>query len=258
MVRRVQARQPNTKNQDDSDSKLSDVPSNLDDMEVDDGDFGAGFDASGPSSIAQKQSLEDSSHNKPNHLTPPSHNNTNSPLLRLPRELRDIIYEYALTEEGGLVADVCSNDHSPTWFRAAKSTDKSQESNQLRRTCRQLFIETTTLGILYNNITFIDTYHVNRVLAYQHFTRFVEESSRRQLEKIGRITIVDSDIESWRTSQLLRKCCLKYPVQRFCMNFPRVVVVIRYGQSNVGCLASTEKTDGFDPKSFLKQVYVEG
>ncbi|KAI4705100.1 hypothetical protein J4E89_009394 [Alternaria sp. Ai002NY15] len=70
-------------------------------------------------------------------------------LLDLPRELRDIIYEYALAEDGGLIVQ-----EWPTTHPKATGAKYGIDANQLKFTCRQLYTETTGLGLRYNKVTF--------------------------------------------------------------------------------------------------------
>jgi hypothetical protein len=170
-------------------------------------------------------------------------------LTRLPRELRDMIYEYALTEDGGLVADVkpkASNALPEFRPRRLDNLKDHRASNQLRLVCRQLYLETTGLGIRYNDITFVDTCYESRISAYVNFTRFVESCSRKQFDKMRRITIHDSpehELEpNWIDyANLVRRCCSTYPVQPFCRNFPKLMVVVRfYGVDYQACAGYTD------------------
>jgi hypothetical protein len=151
-----------------------------------------------------------------------------SPLLRLPRELRDVVYQYALSEDGGLVADIIDDCGQPLQLRAKHTGNNEQESNQLRLTCRQLYAETSGLGIQYNDITFIDTTKRGRTSAYQHFTRFIDIISHAHLNKVKRAIILDGQTPYHDESlDLMRKCCHTYPVLKICHNLPYLVVVVR-------------------------------
>jgi hypothetical protein len=180
-------------------------------------------------------------------------------LTRLPRELRDIIYEYALTEDGGLVADVkpkASNALPEFRPRRLDNLKDHRASNQLRLVCRQLYLETTGLGIRYNDITFVDTWYESRIFAYVNFTRFVESCSRKQIDKLRKIIIHDS--QDYR--DLVSNCCSNYPVQPFCRNFPKVVVIVKCGGGEyMACVGyyNHPKVPGGHvrgPTHFLKQM----
>jgi hypothetical protein len=76
---------------------------------------------------------------------------SSSRLLDLPREIRDMIYEYALTEDQGLL--LVEHDDTQKSFRGCRPTDPSTESNCLKYICRQLYYETKGLGLGLNNLT---------------------------------------------------------------------------------------------------------
>lgn len=60
-----------------------------------------------------------------------------SRLLALPRELRDTIYEFTLTEPNGL-----SLRTRLSFFVGLRNNSKQEEMNQLKYVCRQLYAET--------------------------------------------------------------------------------------------------------------------
>ena len=68
------------------------------------------------------------------------------PLLRLPRELRDLIYEEYVRVDGGYV-------YNPETNRLAHA-DGSPIDLSLRRVCRQLASEVQGLALKLNTITF--------------------------------------------------------------------------------------------------------
>ncbi|KAF2267463.1 hypothetical protein CC78DRAFT_566211 [Lojkania enalia] len=72
-------------------------------------------------------------------------------LLRLPRELRDMIYRYALSHYDGLfyhrVEDYKANFYS--------SEDAFYEFNQLKYACRQLYHETAGKELIRNDLIFV-------------------------------------------------------------------------------------------------------
>jgi hypothetical protein len=76
---------------------------------------------------------------------------SSSRLLDLPRELRDMIYEYALTEDQGLL--LVERDDTQKSFKGCRPTDPSTESNCLKYVCRQLYYETKGLGLGLNDLT---------------------------------------------------------------------------------------------------------
>ncbi|KAF1939882.1 hypothetical protein EJ02DRAFT_436064 [Clathrospora elynae] len=148
-------------------------------------------------------------------------------LAILPRELRDMIYKYALTEDGGLVATTMNKSNSPVRFRAVGTSEyKEQESNQLRYVCRHLYRETNGLGIHFNDLTFVTTWQYGRVTAYENFNRFVLECATKKLQQVKRAVIIDTATLP-RTTAVVRKCCLPSLVEHFCSKHPDAKVVVR-------------------------------
>jgi len=84
-------------------------------------------------------------------------------LLDLPRELRDIIYEYALTEKGGLIVQ-----NWPTMYLNAAGAKYGTPPNQLKLTCRQIYAETVGLSLRYNELIFGGHYGIR---LFDKFTR---------------------------------------------------------------------------------------
>jgi hypothetical protein len=104
-----------------------------------------------------------------------------SQFFRLPRELRDQIYEYSLTDARGLFYQTCSNGVSKLCTKQPKPSLRSiimmwlsvyrhsslyvtrtcitcrHENNQLKYVCRRLHYETMGLDLRYNTVVFEDT-----------------------------------------------------------------------------------------------------
>jgi hypothetical protein len=144
-----------------------------------------------------------------------------------------MIYEYALTEEGGLIGDV---PFSPcdSWirFRGANEVNReaAKESNQLRYACRQLYAETTGLDLPYNDIVFPLQYRgPTVVIVYDHFDQFVYNCSPIYLTQIKRITILDN--ENLKEKDLAYgdlETILSPDVFRFCPNYSTCAVIVRF------------------------------
>lgn len=107
-----------------------------------------------------------------------------SRLLALPREIRDIIYEYALTEVDGLVIIETSNQKTSTSkFKLCYGDEKYEEANQMKFACRQLHVETRGLGLKLNKLRFMSNCHM------MSFRRFLSTCSIKQQQSLRRITL---------------------------------------------------------------------
>ncbi|KAF2023919.1 hypothetical protein EK21DRAFT_118292 [Setomelanomma holmii] len=76
-------------------------------------------------------------------------------LFSLPRELRDIIYDLALTEDNGLILKrrvIAPCDSSPPSFVALWHKPDRKEANQLKYVCRQLYHETKGVELRLNKV----------------------------------------------------------------------------------------------------------
>jgi hypothetical protein len=115
-----------------------------------------------------------------------------SRLLDLPRELRDMIYEYALAEDEGLVLmERPTPDNSSRSFKGCRQSDHSVESNQLKYACRQLNRETKGLGLKLNDLTIGS----GRV---RDFASFLATCSASQQQCIRKVIVCDGLSSSTR------------------------------------------------------------
>jgi hypothetical protein len=101
-------------------------------------------------------------------------------LLDLPRELRDTIYEYALTEKAGLVI----SRSFPSCVRPLDDQYGS-DPNPLKFVCHQLYKETKDLGLRYNKLTFSGSF------SFDLFRKFTEKHcSRAHFGRVKTIVIL--------------------------------------------------------------------
>jgi hypothetical protein len=78
-----------------------------------------------------------------------------SRILALPRELRDIVYDYALTEDDGLLLVERSHPNASTRsFKGCSHNSRNWDANRLQHVCRLLYAETKGLGLGLNELTF--------------------------------------------------------------------------------------------------------
>jgi hypothetical protein len=155
-----------------------------------------------------KSSLELSTNEMNDFSTDPSKTHTRSVqgpcrLLQLPRELRDLIYEYALTEDGGLV----SSGMKPRHLYAA-GKDEQSEPNQLKLLSKQLYSETKGLPLLYNNLTFEN---------FDHLEWFVENYCADALfRRVKEVTIKGlTDSERKSAASAIQRLSQDYPSLKF-------------------------------------------
>ncbi|KAI4680747.1 uncharacterized protein J4E84_007887 [Alternaria hordeiaustralica] len=106
-------------------------------------------------------------------------------LLALPRELRDIIYEYALTEDNGLLLferrTLGEPYSSRRIFEGRRPTDPDVESNRLKYVCRQLYHETKGLGLKLNVLAMQSKRQVEGFVAHMHANHAVVPGNLRQI-----------------------------------------------------------------------------
>jgi hypothetical protein len=148
-----------------------------------------------------------------------------------------------------LVADATSKFNSWTRFRAANNTeDKARESNQLRYVCRQLYVETSSLSLLYNDLTFTPQINQTCATALKNFDQFVSNCAPIYLRDIRRITILDDSTEPPLTG-VNRLDYLSPTLLGFCRAYPSTVVIVRFSWNNtmrhgydeVECVAALSK-----------------
>jgi hypothetical protein len=158
-----------------------------------------------------------------------------------------MIYGYALTEEGGLVADVDSKVNTWIRFRAADNDDHTHESNQLRFVCCQLHVETSALSLRYNDLTFgWRSYRFHTV--YDMFDRFYETCAPSHLDDIRRITILDHETSVPEDKVYLPEL-LSPSLVEFCRRSASVTVLVRFNW-----LDDSEWAETIDSMIFLSKA----
>jgi hypothetical protein len=117
-----------------------------------------------------------------------------SPLLRLPGELRSRIYEFALTANGCLlyhfrVKKPCFVD-VPSDRNDITPSQSLPEFNQLKYTCRQMYSETACLELKLNHIVFRSALDraVDSMPAYR-FGKFLDECTPSKQTWLKRVTL---------------------------------------------------------------------
>ncbi|KAF2676607.1 hypothetical protein K458DRAFT_396767 [Lentithecium fluviatile CBS 122367] len=105
-------------------------------------------------------------------------------LFDLPAELRDYIYEYALTENASLMCNVGEDATAVPRLCTTYCMDgqmKECTANPLRLVCRSFHDETKGLSLRYNDITF---------LCIEEFEHFLQLCSPRWQNQLRKVTIV--------------------------------------------------------------------
>lgn len=164
-------------------------------------------------------------------------------LLTLPQEIRDIIYEFALTEKYGLiyqedehgVGRLCSGNlrrivkacrfQEYGWESEdnndGKRLRKLPVANQLQFTCRQLRQETKGVGLRLNRVVFL---HRQHDVALSHCILFLRSLTAKQKESI-KVTAMPHDV-CWlgdisNVAELL-VFCKDHPKSQVNVHFPSV------------------------------------
>lgn len=159
-----------------------------------------------------------------------------SRLLALPRELRNLIYEHALTEPLGL--STAPNSSPIGLIQLCAFTTRQRilalDSNQLRYVCRQLHAETNALGLKYNTIYFQPEIY-STATVYDIFARFRNLSSARSLQSLRRIVLLDAFTCHYPGSvgkMIKRFFHDQDGIVNFARGYPNVIVVVRFRWAN--------------------------
>lgn len=144
-------------------------------------------------------------------------------LLQLPRELKDMIYEYALTNDHGLVEEASSAAiNTRTRFRILDSHSRqSTHPNPLKEVCRETYYATRGLAIKFNDLTWRGNTPSAAVL---HFERFLQQCAPFRKDWIKRIIFT---FGSWPSLNLAFHFGPSTPPYDFCIQHPNAVVIVR-------------------------------
>jgi hypothetical protein len=136
-------------------------------------------------------------------------------LLDLPRELRDMIYEFVLTKERGLIKE---SARVPTARLYAAKDFTRRDPNQLKFVCRQMYDETRGLALRFNDLTFRGHTPKGALNLLELFVQHeCAQSHTRYIKKI----ILDGDMDNDSTplrkrlsimgSTVFAECCSSLP-----------------------------------------------
>ncbi|KAF2445406.1 hypothetical protein P171DRAFT_430834 [Karstenula rhodostoma CBS 690.94] len=140
----------------------------------------------------------------------------------LPPELRNVIYEYTLTEFKPLLCTAGDATGSPKLLLQYHfgNNEAKREANQLKYVCRQLNYEARTLSLRYNDI------HFHGIENFESFLL----SSMHTLQRRFRNVIILDDHESLKKSYTINQLIdrsMSPVLYAFCSRNPKARVVIR-------------------------------
>jgi hypothetical protein len=159
------------------------------------------------------------SDNPNDHLLSPTIADSTSPLLRLPRELRDEIYTYALYEPNGVYFHREDVDQA----NFSTSPHENQDINPLQSTCRQLRAETFGLEWEFNEFIFYCDEHRNGTFMKKNpaaqFLGFLEMCTETWRQRVRHVSLLPYTVEACENNPLLLQdlhlimcLCERYPL----------------------------------------------
>jgi hypothetical protein len=156
-------------------------------------------------------------------IASPRYESSNSPLLKLPAELRNRVYHFALTTSKGLYLD----RSNPARFldADAKAEYKKRKTiNILKFTCHQLYKETAGIEIKFNRVEFLGP-HQSPGPA-QAFNDFLSRCTATRARLLREVTLWFPDRDALSFGNCVESEAVLLPVVEFCRNHP--LVNLRY------------------------------
>jgi hypothetical protein len=171
------------------------------------------------------------------------HTKTISPLLKLPSELRNHIYQLVLSSERILqfeswetspayITEVVAaaksdaprvhKDHPPPHFvECGRGIRLAGGFNQLKYSCHQLYNETAGLEVKFNCVTFFDC---SDSYATPAFLRFINECSPKKVEWFTDINLEVVPERTVDLDMLVEPLASLLPIAEFCRKHPKIKV----------------------------------
>jgi hypothetical protein len=157
-----------------------------------------------------------------------------SPLLRLPAELRNRIYEYALTAKGDLMYMFWGTDHKSIICDSAHDADSSRpvsvgatEFNQLKYVCLKLYAETAAIELKLNALNVHGQYDLPVTRPAYGFSCFVQQLSPSKHAWLAHV-VLELTASNWPKNDLSR-LLMEGPssfieIAKFCVKNPQIKV----------------------------------
>jgi hypothetical protein len=162
-------------------------------------------------------------HPKDPPLASSRYESSNSPLLKLPAELHNRIYHFALTTSKGL----CLDPSNPTRFLDADAKEeykKRKMINLLKFTCHQLYKETAGIEIKFNRVEFLGP-HQSPGPA-QAFNDFLSRCRATKARWLREVTLWFTDRDALSFGNCVESEAVLLPVVEFCCNY--IYTNVRY------------------------------
>ncbi|KAI4934927.1 hypothetical protein J4E85_002789 [Alternaria conjuncta] len=147
-------------------------------------------------------------------------------LLRLPGELRNRIYEYALQTDNDLQFTFHGIKHS--CFVGLGAWDCYEDLNQLKLTCRQLYKETAGLEAQVNRVHFVSHWSHRDLGPGEQFLTFIQHSAANKRGQFRNITLW---VDQFPYQQSLERRGILLELAEYCRQHPHVN--IRYVVSDL-------------------------
>ena len=185
--------------------------------------------------------------------TSPQPHNDRCLLFELPRELRDLIYEHALTHEGGIIADV---DTSKSQIHVRSRGRQGRPSthacaNPLMLVCHQLNRETE--GVIFGANSDVTLYCVSYATPSSYtFNLFASQIGVAAFARLRKVTINGSPkVDARNVAPLTWKEVSSYfnSFNPFCISNPQITVVIRFRR-----VANIKGTSWLSESIALKEI----
>lgn len=151
--------------------------------------------------------------------------------FELPRELRDMVYKFALHHENGLVTSPHQASAPVFRIKTEGAQENYKDPNNLRHVCRQLHEETKGVLFKMNTVTFRGEHDTgskpktHTVSALDHFVNTVITAPKLP-QSLKRIAI-EHPIHSWFEPALFNIVADDSLVSEFCCQRPSITVVLR-------------------------------